>query len=70
MRQRNFFFLTVPTVAGWAPDDLTVWAAPFARSFGAVLFALAAFVPHRRLRPCTGASRTVTMVPRSGLRPL
>jgi signal transduction histidine kinase len=46
----NFFFLTVPTVAGWAPDDLTVWAAPFARSFGAVLFALAAFVPHRRLR--------------------
>jgi signal transduction histidine kinase len=46
----NLFFVTVPTVAGWAPDDLTVWAAPFARSLGAVLFAVAAFVPHRRLR--------------------
>ncbi len=46
----NLFFVTGPTVAGWAPDDLTVWAAPFARSLGAVLFALAAFVPHLRLR--------------------
>jgi signal transduction histidine kinase len=45
----NLFFVTVPIVAGWAPDDLTVWAAPFARSLGAVLFALAAFVPRRRL---------------------
>jgi signal transduction histidine kinase len=46
----NLFFVMVPMVAGWAPDDLTVWAAPFARSLGAVLFALAAFVPRRRLR--------------------
>jgi signal transduction histidine kinase len=46
----NLFFVTVPTVARWAPDDLTVWAAPIARSLGAVLFAMAAFVPHRRLR--------------------
>jgi signal transduction histidine kinase len=46
----NLFFVTVPVVAGWAPDDLTVWAAPFARSFSAVLFAVAAFVPHRRLQ--------------------
>jgi signal transduction histidine kinase len=46
----NLFFVTVPTVAGWAPDDLTVWAAPLARSLGAVLFAVAAFVPHHRLR--------------------
>jgi len=46
----NLFLVTVPTVAGWAPDDLTVWAAPAARSLGAVLFALAAFVPNRRLR--------------------
>jgi signal transduction histidine kinase len=45
----NLFFVAVPTVAGWAPDDLTVWAAPFARSLGAMLFAIAAFVPHRRL---------------------
>ena len=27
----NLLFVTVPTVAGWAPDDLTVWAAPLAR---------------------------------------
>ncbi len=46
----NLFFVTVPSVAGWAPDDLTVWAAPFARSLGAALFAVAAFVPHRPLR--------------------
>jgi signal transduction histidine kinase len=46
----NLLFVTVPSVAGWAPDDLTVWAAPFARSVGAVLFALAAFVPRHPLR--------------------
>jgi signal transduction histidine kinase len=46
----NLFLVTVPIVAGWAPDDLTVWAAPAARSLGATLFALAAFVPNRRLR--------------------
>jgi signal transduction histidine kinase len=46
----NLFLVTVPTVAGWAPDDLTVWAAPTARSLGALLFALAAFAPSRQLR--------------------
>jgi signal transduction histidine kinase len=46
----NLFLLTLPIVAGWAPDDLTVWAAPAARSLGALLFVLAAFVPNRRLR--------------------
>jgi len=46
----NLLFVTVPTVAGWAPDDLTVWAAPLARSPGAMLFALAAFIPRRDLR--------------------
>jgi signal transduction histidine kinase len=46
----NLFFLTVPTVAGWAPDDLTVWLAPFARSLGGVLFTIAAFVPQYKLR--------------------
>jgi signal transduction histidine kinase len=46
----NLLFVTVPTVAGWAPDDLTVWAAPLARSLGAVLFALAAFIPRYGLR--------------------
>jgi signal transduction histidine kinase len=46
----NLLFVTVPTMAGWAPDDLTVWAAPFARSLGAVLFGVSAFVPRRPLR--------------------
>jgi signal transduction histidine kinase len=46
----NLFFLTVPTVAGWAPDDLTVWLAPSARSLGGVLFTIAAFVPQYKLR--------------------
>lgn len=46
----NLLLVTVPIVAGWAPDDLTVWAAPTARSLGGLLFVLAAFVPPRRLR--------------------
>ena len=47
----NLFLCTVPDVAGWAPDDLTVWLAPVAGSFGALLFVLAAFPPDRQLRP-------------------
>ena len=47
----NLLLCTVPAVAGWAPDDLTVWEAPIAGSFGALLFALAAFLPDRQLRP-------------------
>ena len=46
----NVLFVTVPTIVGWAPDDLTVWGAPLARGLGALLFILAAFVPHRELR--------------------
>jgi signal transduction histidine kinase len=46
----NLFLVTVPIMAGWGPDALAVWAAPFARSAGALLLALAAFVPDRRLR--------------------
>jgi signal transduction histidine kinase len=46
----NLLFVTVPTVAGWAPDDLTVWGAPLARSVGASLFILAAFIPRYELR--------------------
>lgn len=45
----NLFFVAVPTIAGWSPDDLTMWAAPMARSLGAFLFALAAFIPRRQL---------------------
>jgi signal transduction histidine kinase len=47
----NLFLCTVPVIAGWAPDDLTVWVAPVASSFGALLFFLAAFLPDRQLRP-------------------
>src|SRR5439155_23741776 len=46
----NLLFVTVPTVANWAPDDLTVWAAPLARALGGLLFILAAFVPRREAR--------------------
>jgi signal transduction histidine kinase len=46
----NLFLVTVPAVAGWAPDDLTVWGAPAAGSFGALLLVLAAWVPNRPLR--------------------
>jgi signal transduction histidine kinase len=44
------FLVTIPAVAGWAPDDLTVWGAPVAGSLSALLFSLAAWVPNRQLR--------------------
>jgi signal transduction histidine kinase len=46
----TLFLATIPAVAGWAPDGLTVWGAPVAGSFGALLFVLAAWVPNRQLR--------------------
>jgi len=46
----NLLFVTVPTVANWAPDDLTVWGAPLARALGGLLFILAAVVPRRESR--------------------
>jgi hypothetical protein len=46
----NVFLCTVPAVAGWEPDDLTVWVAPVTMSFGALLFVLAAFLPDRHVR--------------------
>src|SRR5438309_9665491 len=46
----NLLFVTVPTVANWAPDDLTVWGAPLARALGGLLFILAAFATRRELR--------------------
>ncbi len=45
----NLLFVTVPTVAGEA-HNLTVWAAPLARSLGALLFVLAAFATRYELR--------------------
>jgi signal transduction histidine kinase len=47
----SVFLVTVPAVAGWTPDELTVWGAPVAGSFGALLFVLAAWLPNRQLRP-------------------
>ena len=47
----SLFLVTVPTVAGWAPDELTVQGAPVAGSFGALLFVLSAWLPNRQLRP-------------------
>jgi signal transduction histidine kinase len=46
----NLFFLTMPALAELVPNDLMVWAALIGSSVGAILFALAAFVPRRRLR--------------------
>ena len=45
----NLLFVTVPSVAGEG-HDLTVWAAPLARSLGALLFVLAAFATRYELR--------------------
>lgn len=46
----SLFLCTMPAVAGWAPDDLTVWVAPAANSFGALIFVLAAYLPDRPSR--------------------
>jgi len=43
-------FVTVPVLAQHGSPDLSVWAALGGRAFGAALFAVAAFVPGRRLR--------------------
>ena len=61
----NLFLCLVPAIAGWAPDDLTVWLAPMAGSFGALLFVLAAFPPDRQLPPArpllvVGAGAVIT----------
>jgi signal transduction histidine kinase len=47
----NLFLLIVPAVAPLAPAELVAWAALLCSLLAAVLFALAAFVPPRRLRP-------------------
>ena len=65
----NLLFVTVPTVANWAPDDLTVWAAPLARALGGLLFILAAFAPRREARPAglTIALTAVAVITAIGL---
>ena len=45
----NLFFLSVPALAGLVPGDLMVWAARVGYLLGALLFAIAALVPRRRL---------------------
>jgi signal transduction histidine kinase len=46
----TLLFVDVPAVAGWAPDDLTVWGAPLARALAGALFILAAFSPRYETR--------------------
>jgi signal transduction histidine kinase len=46
----NLFLLTVPALVESVPHAVVAWAALTGSSLGAVLFALAAFVPRRRLR--------------------
>ncbi len=46
----NLFLLLVPGFARSASQDLMVWVLLIGRTFGAALFALAAFAPPRRLR--------------------
>jgi signal transduction histidine kinase len=46
----NLFLLTVPALVGLVPQDLGPWATLVGSALGAALFALAAFVPRRRLR--------------------
>jgi signal transduction histidine kinase len=46
----EFAFVTVPLLLQRFWPELSVWAALAGSAFGAVLFALAAYVPHRRLR--------------------
>ena len=53
----NLFLVTVPAVAGWAPDDLTVWGAPVAGSFGALLFVLAAWAAGPPIAAVRAAAR-------------
>ena len=63
----SLFLVTVPAVAGWAPDELTVWGAPAAGSFGALLFVLSAWLPNRQSRPSgpllvAGAGAVITVL--------
>jgi signal transduction histidine kinase len=46
----NVCLLTMPALEQFLPKDLLVWALLIGRSLGAVLFAIAAFAPPRRLR--------------------
>jgi signal transduction histidine kinase len=46
----NIFLLTMPALAKLFTSDLAAWALLGGCSLGAVLFAFAAFAPHRRLR--------------------
>jgi signal transduction histidine kinase len=46
----NLYLLTMPALGQLLSQDLMVWVLLIGRSFGAILFALAAFAPRRRLR--------------------
>jgi len=46
----NLYLLTMPALGQLLSQDLMVWVLLIGRSFGAILFALAAFAPRRRRR--------------------
>jgi signal transduction histidine kinase len=46
----NLSFGTVPTLAGLGGSNFLAWSAVIGRTLGCMLFAVAAFVPSRRLR--------------------
>jgi signal transduction histidine kinase len=65
----EFAFVTVPLLLQRFWPELSVWAALAGSAFGAVLFALAAYAPHRRLRrpglvlaACGAAATTALLV--------
>jgi len=64
----EFGFVMVPLLLQRFWPELSVWAALAGSAFGAVLFALAAYVPHRRLRrpkltlAACGAAATATLL--------
>ena len=50
----NLFFLSVPALVDLMPHDVVVWAELAGNALGALLFALAAFAPPRRLAHAGG----------------
>ena len=64
----EFAFVTVPLLLQRFWPELSVWAALEGSALGAVLFALAAYAPHRRLRlpglalAACGAAATTTLL--------
>jgi signal transduction histidine kinase len=63
----NLFFGTVPTLAGLAGSSFLAWSALISRTLGCMLFAVAAFVPSRRIRHIGRAEVTAVASMTGGL---